>query len=462
VLPHILGAANVPGGNIATSAECQGYSETGLPHSEVTKSPDGYIINDGLMVLMHFPSPEPKSTGDKAMNDIFNVCHGTTLFGCSDNEDIWRKAGIDPSVDLALSVGRNPLMSGENPDHVAEFFKKIPFIIDYDLFPNEFNEGFADILLPDTCYLEYSDWGGIDHRNHNQPPVLEDDWCFHITRKTIEPMYERRHSPQVFIEIFDRMGMRAKVNGFINMALGFSDELKLKPDEKIIWEDLCDRVVRHHFGPEHNWEWFKKHGFISWPKKPEEVYWKYLRDARVPLYWEFLIDSGEKAKAIVHKMGIELDWKHYSAVADWFPVKSHMESGPQYDLYCFNVCDGLHVATTTAEQPWLDEAGRMNPYSFTISMNADTALEKGLKDGDEVELESNKGNKVQGVLKGRKAQHPQTVVIMGRGGHWSNGMPIAKGKGIPFQFLMDNKFSDCCPVTWHPEPCVKVKISKIE
>jgi molybdopterin-containing oxidoreductase family molybdopterin binding subunit len=462
MLPHILGAANVPGGNIAISAECNGYSKTGRPRSEITKTTDGYVTNDGLWVLMHFPPPEPKSTGHKALNDIFNVCHGTCLFGCSDNEEIWRKAGIDPTFDLALSVGRNPLMSGENPYHVAELFKKIPFIIDYDIFHNEFNEAFADIVLPDTCYLEYSDWGGIQHRNHNQSPALEDPWCFHITQKTVEPMYKRRHSPQVFIEIFDRMGMRAKVNGFINAATGLGEELSLKPDEKIEWEDLCDRVVRQDFGPEHNWEWFKKHGFISWPKKTEEVYWKYSRDARVPLYWEFLIDSGQKAKAIVDKMGIELDWEHYSAVADWFPIMPHLVKDPQYELYCFNVCDGLHAASTTVEQPWLDEAGRMNPYTYNITINTDTAREKGLKDGDVIELESKKGNKVQGRLTLRKAQHPLMAVISGRAGHWSHGLAIAKGKGVGFQFMMDNKFSDCDPVTWHPEPCVKVKISKIK
>jgi molybdopterin-containing oxidoreductase family molybdopterin binding subunit len=140
----------------------------------------------------------------------------------------------------------------------------------------------------------------------------------------------------------------------------------------------------------------------------------------------------------------------------------HLVNDPQYDLYCFNVCDGLHVATTTAEQPWLDEASRMDPYSYNIVVNKDTALQKGIKDGDLIEVESNKGNKVQGRVKLRKAQHPLAAVITGRAGHWSPRMPIARGKGVGFQFLMDNKFRDCDPVTWHPEPCVKVKISKME
>lgn len=275
-------------------------------------------------------------------------------------------------------------------------------------------------------------------------------------------MYSRRHSAQVIIEILDRMGLRAKVNESINNALEFDETLKLKPDEKIEWEDLCDRYVRRNFGPERNWAWFKEHGFISWPKKVEEVYWKYLRDGRVPLYWEFLIDQGEKTKRVAQGLGIELDWEHYSALPEWFPIPPHQVTDPRYDLYCFNVCDSLHVGSTTVEQPWLDEAGRMNPYTYTIAMNADVARQKGLKDGDTTELESDKGNKVQGVLKVRKGQHPQTVTIMGRAGHWSPGMPIARGKGIGFQFLMDNRLRDCDPITWHAEPCVKVKVTKVK
>jgi len=395
------------------------------------------------------------------MNDLFNVAHGTTLLGVSDREEIWRKAKIDPKFEIVLSIGRNPLMSGSKPSSVAEFFKKIPFIIDYDIFPNEFNEGFADILLPDACFLECSDWGGLEHRNHNQPPVPEDPWSIHVMQKVVEPMFQRRHSVPVILDLMDRLGLRAKANAIINASQGLSGELALKPDEKVNWEDLCDRVVKHNFGPEHDWAWFKKHGFITWPKKPEEVFWKYLRDARVPLYWEFLLDTGEKVKKIAGELGIELDWEHYSAVPDWFPIPPHLVTDPNYDLYCFNVCDSLHQASTTVEQPWLDEAGRMNPYTFNISMNAGIARRKGLKDGDTIEVESTKGNKVRGVLKVREGQHPQTLVIMGRGGHWSTGMPIARTKGVAYQLLMDNTFRDCDPVTWHPEPCVKVKVSKV-
>ena len=44
-------------------------------------------------------------------------------------------------------------MNGPSPKIREEFYKKIPFVVDCDIYSNEFNEGFADILLPDACYL---------------------------------------------------------------------------------------------------------------------------------------------------------------------------------------------------------------------------------------------------------------------------------------------------------------------
>ncbi len=33
---------------------------------------------------------------------------------------------------------------------------------------------------------------------------------------------------------------------------------------------------------------------MSWPKKPREVYWRPFVDVRVPVYWEFMVDVGER------------------------------------------------------------------------------------------------------------------------------------------------------------------------
>jgi anaerobic selenocysteine-containing dehydrogenase len=40
-----------------------------------------------------------------------------------------------------------------DPEPIAENLKKYDFIISFDVYLNEFTNGFADIVLPDASYL---------------------------------------------------------------------------------------------------------------------------------------------------------------------------------------------------------------------------------------------------------------------------------------------------------------------
>jgi anaerobic selenocysteine-containing dehydrogenase len=103
----------------------------------------------------------------------------------------------------------------------------------------------------------------------------------------------------------------------------------------------------------------------------------------------------------------------------------------------------------------------MNPFTYFVNMNADTAARKGLKPGDRVEVESWRGLKVRGVLQVRKGQHPETLTIMGTSGHWAKGQPIARGKGVNFNSLIEVRFSDLDPLCANLDPLVKVKVTKL-
>jgi anaerobic selenocysteine-containing dehydrogenase len=114
------------------------------------------------------------------------------------------------------------------------------------------------------------------------------------------------------------------------------------------------------------------------------------------------------------------------------------------------------------ETPWIDEVSAMNPFTYNVTMNADTARHKGLKDGDRIEIESVYGNKATGTLKVRRGQHPETLAIMGTAGHWAKGQPVARGKGTHFNALMDARMEECDPVSFNLELCLKVKVTKQE
>ena len=105
---------------------------------------------------------------------------------------------------------------------------------------------------------------------------------------------------------------------------------------------------------------------------------------------------------------------------------------------------------------------QMNPYSYYINMNEDTAESMGLKTGDFVKLESDKGYSVTGYLKTRQGIHPQCIGIMGVSGHWAKGMPVARGKGVNFNSLIDFSIRGMDPLTATVDILVKVRLTKAE
>src|SRR5271157_336561 len=467
LLNQIVGAADVPGGTVGWTPQSFGFPGTGKPAMHIGKGKDGMLTVDRFGPTFAWsgggpwPPKMPEFRGDDpALHDIFATMFHSPFLASSDQEEMWQKIGLQGGIEMMISWGANTILSIANREIVAETLKRIPFIVVSELFSTELAEGFADILLPDTCYLEQADCFAGSGMGFSLP-FAKDDWAYHITQAVVEPQYERRNFVDVLWELVDRVGKRDQLMEVMNDAYSLADEYKVKPGEKIDRLEMCDRVVKSLFGPEHDWEWFKKHGFITWPKRVEEAYWRCFTDCRAPIYFEHLIDIGEKTREITDKLGIDLDTAQYTPLISWTPCSVHHVKDPAYDLYCFSYRDILHTGSHTMEQPWLDELSHMNPYTYNIVMHSETAKEKGLKDGDLVELETVVGRKVEGRLKLLTGIHQKAVGIAACAGHWAKGMPIAKGKGVNFDILLELDLKHCDPVSFNMETAVRIKIRKI-
>jgi len=351
-------------------------------------------------------------------------------------------------------------MSLANPEVTADSLKEIPFVVVFELFQTELTEGFADIVLPDTCYLEDASWVEGYAFNFNHAFGM-DDWSFHIQQPVTEPLPGTRHITDVTMEILHRLGKTPNVNAFYNRFCEFDEKNRLLPDERVSQARLCDKVLMYFFGEQHGWEYFKEHGFIRWPKQVEEAYWRYFIDARHAVYLDYMVDVGERVSQITREAGIRIDLEQYTPLISWFPCTIHREPDPAYDFYCFSYRDILHTGSHTMEQPWLDEASRMNPYTYNITMNRATAEKKGLREGDIIEVESSSHRKVVGRLKPIEGQHPQVLGIAACSGHWAKGQPVARGKGTNFDVLLELDQEHLDPICTTIETCAKTRVRKI-
>jgi molybdopterin-containing oxidoreductase family molybdopterin binding subunit len=256
-----------------------------------------------------------------------------------------------------------------------------------------------------------------------------------------------------------RIGIRSELNGVLNLVYDLRGKYRLESHTPYSWEEISDRRLKNYFGDERGLEWFRTHRVLNWPKSVEEVYWRDFVDVRVPIYMESLIDIAAAARPIAEKYGISVDWDaYYSPLPAYLP--SFAGKPDEFDLFGFYYRHTLHTNSFTMENPLLDEVSQRTPGTYEVIMNVDTARKKGIEDGDWIVMENERGRKVRAKVALREGIHPRCIAAAANSGHWSDGMPVAKGKGVFFNELLEIDLEHSDPVTLCLELTVPLKIWK--
>ena len=464
LLNQLAGAMDVPGGAIGWPAKSVGHPETGLPKWGPIATKDGLLTATNWLTSLPgtWPHPEPKAPKRATLGDLFTCCAASTPFPfSSDSEEFFQKFNLPYRIEMIMGVGQNTVMTVGQPETVANFLKKVPFTVFFSIYHNETTEGFADIVLPDTCYLEslsclQSEFFVL------LAPVGMLPWTYHLRQPVVKPLYERRFIPEVVLELAERMGFRKEIIKGFNQYLQqtqiperFTDE-----DSNISWEEINDRFLKWKFGSDHSLEWFKEHGFISWPKKAEEAYWRPFTNGRSSIYMEFILEQKEMMEAICKAHGVNIDFDYYTPLLTWFPAIIHKPRNPECDLFAFSFKDVLHSGSMTQGISYFNEVSHLSPYAFNILMHHKTAKERGIKDGDMITVENDYGHKTTGFVHTIEGIHPECVGFMSGSGKWAKGAPLAQGEGGNFNQLLELDLDHCCPVTLNLETSARVKVYK--
>ena len=461
LLNQLVGAADVVGGCLGFNPASHGHPETGKVRYIPTAGPDGLMVV-GSWMGYHYPYPpaEPRAPRNLGLQDLFVIGMTSPFLDSSDSEAIWDKLGIDYRPEVMINFGANLVMSIANKDAVAASLSRYKLIVSFDLFLTE-TSSFVDIILPDCGYLQ-----SLDSRS-NFPfifslPAGQGEWCWPIRQPVLPPDGEQRQFAEVLLELADRVGIRADLNAAYNAWLDLQPPYRLAGNTPYSYEDICDRELKNHFGPQNGLDWFKQHGLVKWKKTPQEVYWRPFVDVRVPVYWEFLKPIGEKIAAIAEPRGFTVPQEYYEPLPSFLPCRSHCCDKAGFDFYGFYYRDIIHTNSFTMENPWLDEAARLDPFSYTIAMNRSEASKRGFTDGQLVAVESETGRKVAGRLKLTEGIHPEGLGFAAMCGHWTDGQPIAKGKGVFYNDLLEIDWEHASPVNINLDLCVKVRVTSAE
>ena len=453
LLAEIVGASDVPGAMLGMNSRSLGSPFSGRPSYSPKEGPDGLMVTgEWVAVTRPYPLGEPKRPNSVNLQELVpTACVTSPLVPLAILEP--DKFKLNYRVEFHLQAGANYLMTLADPDLVAKAFRDV-FTVSFSLYLDESTE-LADIVLPDACYLERLDI--VPDWMASNSPV--DWWAYHIRQPVVSPMYQRRPAQEVMLEIAKRAGMQDEMYLLMNLIFRLQEPYTLKPGEKYSWEEIVDRKYKSFFGEEHGLEWFKKNGVLKWPKN-----WKPFVKARTPVYFEFFKRVGERLEKMKGEWGLTgFDTSDFQPLPDWRPCPAHEEARPDYDLFAIYYRTPVHTFSSTYNNPWLDEASKIDPYVYNIAINAETARRRGIKDGDWVEVESSAtGRKVRARAKLSEAIHPEVVAMANLGGHWSKHIPIAsqEGKGVCFEWLMPLDFEHLDTVTFNQDLCVKVKVRK--
>ncbi len=460
LLVEIIGASNVPGGVLGMNSRSLGYPGSGKPSYCPSEGLDGHMITGTwLSTQRPYPLLEARKPETYSLKELVP----TAIISSPLNPLVMlepEKFKIPYNMEFFIHIGTNYVMTLADPKLVAKAFRNV-FTVSFSLYLDESTE-LSDIVLPDACYLERL--GHITDRMFTNSAVGE--WGYHIRQPVVKPLYQRRDSQEVFLELAERLDLRKEFYQTLNSQLGLTGPYILHHQQKYTLEEIVDKRYKSVFGEERGLEWFKKHGILKWPKKVEEVYWKPFVKSRVPVYFELFKKVGEQVRTVTEENGINgFDTSSFQPLPDWKPCPSHEEKNNDYDLYAIYFRVPIQTFSATYNNPWLDEASRIDPYVYNIAINTDTARRKGIKEGDWIELESAATHgKVKGKARLTEAIHPEVAAMANCGGHWAKGLPLASqpGKGACFEWLLPLSLDSIDIPTFNQDLCVKVKISRVQ
>lgn len=266
---------------------------------------------------------------------------------------------------------QNPLMSIPDRGRTIEAFGKMDFIVTVDILLND-TAWYSDVVLPEASYLERYD-----------PLVPMGDKVF-IRQPVIEPQGEAKSALWIYRELGQRLGL--------------GDFFQYADEEDYLNQQLAPLGV--------SLEELKTRGFVEAAEAPhaaeeQEPTWN-TPSGKIEIFSETLSKVGFPGVPVWDEPPAPAEGQFYLLTGK---VAQHTQFGTQNNQLLHKYSDEPRL--------W---------------MNASTAVQKGLSEGDWVEISSEVG-KVHSRLHATQAIRPDCVYLTPGYGHLSKGLTTGFGIG---------------------------------
>jgi len=451
---------NVMVGNIDVPGGQRGVNPIG-PYWDIETDADGMLVPSPVITKYSRPYPPAKAKVPTTLDlrELFPTAlftRGLYPLGILEGE----RFGLTYRPKLLLHGRTNLMMNSHNAQAMAEALKAIPFQVSFADGIDETVE-FADIVLPDAH--DYERW---DLFPANDPYAFvtpgPGEWFWLMRQPVVPSPGEARPWTEVWLDLAERIGILDQLYEAGNAIWRIDPVHRLEPGRRHTVRDIAERQARTVLGGDFSTDRIGSTAcFITREKTLAEAYPRQFLKARVPIYFEHMIDVREEVKAVADRLGLDRwDVSPYAPLLEFHACEA-LEPDGAYDLLIVNFKLPFHTFSVTAENPWIDEISRANPYAYTVMMNSRTAAAKGLRDGDRVRIESRHGAE-EATLRVTELIHPECLGIPGMFGHWAIRKTVARANGASFNNLLPPPSESRIDViTGQIDACTRVRVRRL-
>jgi anaerobic selenocysteine-containing dehydrogenase len=335
------------------------------------------------------------------------------------------KYGLTDDVvpDCVILHHVNPLGSFPDRDENFEAYKKFGFVAAIDPWISRTADYFADVILPAATIEKY------------EGPISATDQ--YIDAETLrlppmDPLFQSKGDIDIYLDLCEKAGILFGEEGYlaqVNEQLGLSDEFALPLDQKPQTRAIFNRWAKSK-GLEGGIEFFEKnHVNIKGPVAAEKRY-PYAMEEPFGgiLPHRFYGESLLVAQHEMQELGAdEVYWRDYTAFPTWRELTAS-KSPAEYDMNLISY-HMIEFKQSRTPVPLLIE---MAPKQFA-EINPKTARAKGIKNGDEIEVESQNAltgvtRKVNVTARFREGIRPDVLAMPHHYGEYIKH-PWIKGQG---------------------------------
>ncbi|HXG52777.1 MAG TPA: molybdopterin-dependent oxidoreductase [candidate division Zixibacteria bacterium] len=448
MLNVLVGALDVPGGCLSTNLLGPGEKP------RVEESDEGLVVGPGE--VRSYPAGRPRAPETINLRELFPTgrAMGTVMMGLS---LVQRPDLLPYKPEILILNNFNVMMSGAGPKTLAEAIGRFRWVVFLGDKLTETAE-LADVVLPLRQHAERLDFSVNSMRGW----VNGDHWYYTLRQPVLAEKTEARHPVEVYMELARRLNRLEPFIERFNSGLGLKEPYRLEATPVPSVEEILERHIRSTLGPEYGLETLREKGFVAFPRTLAERFPRALkRLPRVPIYFEFLLETGAQLEQAAAEFGLKIDCRSFRALPSWHPCAAQEHAPSGYDLIAVNYKLPFHSYNMTQDNPWLAELAEHHPYAYNLLISAEAARARGIADGDLVELETPAGARARAIARVSQCIHPEVVGIASCFGQWAKARRAARGRGIHFNSLVPYGLSQIDPMAGLMDACVKVKVIRL-